>query len=218
MSFSSSQTAFYILGSSGFAREIWAYLIDILKLREKQIFLVDDNSADAITVALYHQRIADGTPSATILGSGRPEIKIKMLKEARGPIFKFVHPRSTVSSFAKIGEGSIIAPGAIVSPRSTVEKHTLINYNSTIGHDVLIKDLAVVSPNASVGGWVVVGEGAYIGSGAQIREKLSVGDWSVVGMGAIVVKKVPPNCVAIGNPAKIYTSDEWKNKVQKNKV
>jgi acetyltransferase EpsM len=75
-----------------------------------------------------------------------------------------------------------------------------------------VGDFCVISPNAAIGGWLNVGEGAYIGAGALVREKLTVGKWAMVGMGAVVTKDVPDYCIAVGNPAVMFTKEEWQER------
>jgi sugar O-acyltransferase (sialic acid O-acetyltransferase NeuD family) len=205
---------FFILGSSGFAREIKAYIIESLHIPSENVTFVDDSSNDAINVNKYHE-IVDNS-CVTILGSGRPEIKRLMIGEARGHFFKLVHPRANASVFSTIGIGSVIAPGAVISPHAIIGEHVLINYNATVGHDSIIGSLAVVSPNASIGGWTRIGEGSYVGSGAQVRERLDVGTNVMIGMGAIVTKNIPNGHVAIGNPAKTFTKEEWGKRRVRN--
>ena len=48
-----------------------------------------------------------------------------------------------------------------------------------------------------------VGNRVYIGAGAKIIGKLVVGDGARIGANAVVVNDVPPNCTAVGVPAKI---------------
>lgn len=49
----------------------------------------------------------------------------------------------------------------------------------------------------------VIGNNVQLHAGAMVIGGITVGDNAVVGAGAVVVKDVPPNCVAVGNPAKI---------------
>ena len=44
---------------------------------------------------------------------------------------------------------------------------------------------------------------AWIGEGAQIRKGVTIGEGAIVGAAAVVLKDVPPNCIVIGNPAKV---------------
>jgi acetyltransferase-like isoleucine patch superfamily enzyme len=51
---------------------------------------------------------------------------------------------------------------------------------------------------------VTVGANCWLGNSAVVMA--DVGDGSVVGAGSVVVKPVPPGCVAAGNPAAVKRS------------
>ena len=46
-------------------------------------------------------------------------------------------------------------------------------------------------------------DGAWVGSGARILDGVTVGSNSIVGSLAMVNKDVPPDCVVLGNPARV---------------
>jgi len=48
-----------------------------------------------------------------------------------------------------------------------------------------------------------VEQGASIGSSATILCGVRIGKKAVIGAGAVVTKDVPPNAVAVGNPARV---------------
>jgi acetyltransferase-like isoleucine patch superfamily enzyme len=50
----------------------------------------------------------------------------------------------------------------------------------------------------------VVGADCWIGASAVVMA--AVGDRSTIGAGAIVVKEIPPDSVAVGNPARVIRS------------
>ncbi|HUO98561.1 MAG TPA: sugar O-acetyltransferase [Rhizomicrobium sp.] len=50
---------------------------------------------------------------------------------------------------------------------------------------------------------VVIGERCWIGGHATICPGVTIGDRSVIGAGAVVVKNVPADCLAAGNPARV---------------
>ncbi|ODT43981.1 MAG: maltose acetyltransferase [Nitrospira sp. SCN 59-13] len=48
-----------------------------------------------------------------------------------------------------------------------------------------------------------IGNDVWIGGGAVILPGVTIGDRSVVGAGSVVVRSVPADCVAVGNPARV---------------
>lgn len=48
-----------------------------------------------------------------------------------------------------------------------------------------------------------IADNVWIGSGAIVLPGISIGENTVVGAGAVVTKDLPPNVVAVGNPARI---------------
>lgn len=66
---------------------------------------------------------------------------------------------------------------------------------------------------------ITVGNNVWIGGGVRVVPGLSIGDNSVIGAGSVVVKDIPANSVAAGNPCRVIrkiteddaTSDlNWK--------
>ena len=50
---------------------------------------------------------------------------------------------------------------------------------------------------------VFIGNDCYIGTGVTVLGPVKIGNNVTIGAGAVVVKDLPDNCVAVGNPAKI---------------
>lgn len=51
---------------------------------------------------------------------------------------------------------------------------------------------------------VTIKNGARIGMGVIILPGVTIGENSVIGAGAVVTNNIPPNCVAVGIPAKPF--------------
>lgn len=195
----------YILGSSGYAHEVAAYARVVNPKRT--FYFVDSysNEPGCLTVAEYWEKVASDK-GESVMGSGRCEIRRRMLLEITPPFATIVHPTAVV--MGSVAPGCVIAPGAVIAPNAQLGLHVTINYNATVGHDTFIQDLSVVGPGAAIGGWCQLHEAVYIGAGALVREKLTVEQDAVIGMGAVVTKNVPPDMVAIGVPALFKVKDQ----------
>lgn len=92
----------------------------------------------------------------------------------------------------------------------------------TIGADVqigtnvqLLTPTHPVAPGPRRDRWeaakpIVIGDNVWLGSGAIVLPGVTIGENTVVGAGAVVTRDLPPNVVAVGNPARVVreVSDE----------
>ena len=115
-----------------------------------------------------------------------------------------IHPsvNTGLSSDNKIGEGSIICAGTVITTNVEIGEFVIINLNCTVGHDAKIDNFASLMPGVHVSGNVHVKQGAYIGTGAVLLPGVTIGVGATVGAGAVVTKDVPDRETWIGVPAK----------------
>jgi sugar O-acyltransferase (sialic acid O-acetyltransferase NeuD family) len=116
-----------------------------------------------------------------------------------------VHPFSYVDSTAQIGEGTVIAAGAVIQPDAVVGKHCVINTGATIDHDCRLGDFVTTGPGVHLAGNVVVGDGVLLGTGCCAKPGCRVGAGTVVGAGAVIVTDLPSGSVAFGVPARVQS-------------
>lgn len=58
---------------------------------------------------------------------------------------------------------------------------------------------------------ITVGDNVWIGGGVRVAPGVSIGSNVVIGTGSVIVKDIPDNCVAVGNPCRVIrqiTEDE----------
>lgn len=55
---------------------------------------------------------------------------------------------------------------------------------------------------------VLIEDGVWIGSGSTILPGVTVGQNSVIGAGSVVVKDIPANSIAVGNPCRVIKNIE----------
>lgn len=155
---------------------------------------------DAITPALRD------LPAAIPLFT--PAYRQSALAQARGAGFSrfpaLVDPTAIVAASAAIGEGSYVNAGAIVGGAARLGRFVFVNRGAQVGHHLQAEDFASIGPGAVVAGEVRLGRGAMIGAGAVVAPGRTIGANCVLSAGAVVTADLPANCLAGGNPARVW--------------
>lgn len=78
---------------------------------------------------------------------------------------------------------------------------------ATVGHPLnpTMREYMYTAP-------VKIGDNVWIGAGAVICPGVTIGNGSVIGAGSVVVKDIPENCIAVGNPCKVLREIDERDK------
>lgn len=79
----------------------------------------------------------------------------------------------------------------------------VVHPNTVIGEGCNLSQFTTIGSNKNTP--AKIGNNVYIGPGCCIVEDVTVGDNSIIGAGSVVVKSIPANCTAAGNPAKVIS-------------
>jgi sugar O-acyltransferase (sialic acid O-acetyltransferase NeuD family) len=159
-----------------------------------------DLGASVIGFAEAGQQMADKT---AITAVGTAEVRRRFVQNWKGFGFlTLIDESAWLSDDATVGEGSTVAPGALLNRFARIGSHVLVNLGAVICHDVTVGDFATVGPGCAIGGVSSVGEGAFVGIGATISDRVSIGRDAVVGAGAVVIDDVPDGVTVVGVPAR----------------
>ena len=115
----------------------------------------------------------------------------------------FVHPCVPVPSTCRIGCGSVLLAGSVLTTDVNVGRHVVVMPNVTLTHDDKVSDFATLCAGVSLGGHVVVGQHAYLGMNSSVREHTTIGPRSVLGMGAVLLSDLPADQTWTGVPARL---------------
>lgn len=105
----------------------------------------------------------------------------------------------------RIGAGSFVNYGAVMLDVAPI----------TVGADVQIGPLVQlltpthpIEPRTRQAGWesghpITIADNVWLGGGAIVLPGVTIGENTVVGAASVVTHDLPPNVVAVGNPARV---------------
>ena len=108
-----------------------------------------------------------------------------------------------IGDYVEVGQNSVIMLG--VEKPTRLRNNVTVGSQCTIGHDDDIQDNALISSHSMLGGHVFVGKNAVVALGVIVRNSIKIGDGSFIGMGSVVVKDIPENVIANGNPCRVIS-------------
>lgn len=211
----------FILGAGGFAREVFNVYIDAGREGDVLGFLEENCKNEG--ALLNGKPIGDISRLKQYGGHDRPLLigaigspKRRRLLEELEKDYEFdtiIHPTVAYSRWVRIGKGSIVTAGVIMTCQIEIGKHVILNLGGHIGHDVKIGNCTTISPGSEVMGHVTLGDEVYVGVNATIIDRVTVGNGAIIAAGAVVVEDVPDMALVAGVPAKIqkiYKTPEEK--------
>lgn len=139
------------------------------------------------------------------LAVGAPAVKRRLAAQSASVVRSFptlVHPTVVRSGRVRIGQGSVICAGTVLTVDIAVGDFATVNVACTISHDAVLADYVTLAPGVSICGNVFIGEGCDFGTGAKVIHGRHIGEWAIVGAGATVCGDLPANCTAVGVPAR----------------
>lgn len=129
-----------------------------------------------------------------------------------------------------LGEGAFVKPPLYVDYGENIHlgARSFVNYNLvaldvvaiTIGEDCQIgPNVQLLTPTHPIDPGqrrdkleaaepITIGDNVWLGGGAIVCPGVTIGDNSVIGAGSVVTRDIPPNVVAVGNPARVIREIE----------
>jgi sugar O-acyltransferase (sialic acid O-acetyltransferase NeuD family) len=112
-----------------------------------------------------------------------------------------VSSRALLRKTATVGEGLLVMPFAQIDVGTYIGNGVVVCPMTLIGHHCKVKDFVVFSGGVILNARLNIGEGAFIGMGATIFA--DIGNYAKVAPGTVVLREVPDNHIAFGNPMRI---------------
>jgi sugar O-acyltransferase (sialic acid O-acetyltransferase NeuD family) len=174
------------------------------------IHLYDDNIEEGkrIDGFLCKGKLSQFISGTAVFGIASPIIKRNLFQKfphwQQAQWLELIHPKADIQdpNSIKIGQGSIISSGCVLTCGISLGRFVFINLNATVGHDSTIESFVSIMPAVNISGNVYIEEGAYLGTGAIVLPGVRIGKYAVVAAGAVVTKDVPEYSLAMGVPAR----------------
>ena len=209
-------TDLIIGGAGGSSREIAGAVVEINRVKETWNLLgfLDDDSKktgaliDGLRVLGPLESAKEYPEVRFVVGIASykvPSTRKKIVERLGLPDQRFatiVHPSASLSSFVRVGVGSVVLHNVVITSETNVGNHVLISQGAVLAHDINLADYATLAPGVVVAGGVVIKESAYIGAGAILAPGIVVEAESLVGIGSTVVNNVMAGSTVFGNPAR----------------
>lgn len=209
-----SKTKVVILGAGGFGREVHMTIKYMQNQHEQFEILgyLDDNQSfkgtflnDLVVLGgLEWLQEHKSENIKCIVTIAEPSTRKKVIEELQLDILPqtIIHPSTIYSDTSKIGKGTILQPGCIITTNTEIGDYVHVNLYVTIGHDSIVENYVTINPGVHINGNTKIGEGTYIGSGVTMKHGISIGKWCVIGAGSVVITNIPDNSMYVGVPAK----------------
>ncbi len=150
--------------------------------------------------------ISGGKHITIISGRIKDHCRMEALKQNNNlPRIK-IGKHFVLGSFSHIG----ICSELIIGDNFLSGANCLIT-DHTHGFDTI--DEALVAPTdrkLKIKGPIKIGNNVFIGDNVVILGNVTIGDNVTIGASAIVTKDIPSNCIAVGNPARVFPKKETK--------
>ena len=112
-----------------------------------------------------------------------------------------------------ISQRAVKITGIEIHPAAQVGKRFFVDHGAgvVIGETAIIGDDVTLYQGVTLGGTghhtgkrhPTIGNNVMIGAGAKILGPFKVGDNTNIAAGAVVLEEIPPNCTAVGVPARV---------------
>lgn len=114
-----------------------------------------------------------------------------------------IDPSAVVGNGVVIQEGVFVGKRAVINAGCCIGICSIINTGAIIEHDCCIGEFSHISPGTTLCGQVKVGHDSHVGAGTVVKQRIEIGESALIGAGSTVIKNIPDNVKAYGNPCRV---------------
>lgn len=120
--------------------------------------------------------------------------------QAGGNLPVIISPFAHVSSYSRIGTGSVIMHHALINADVSIGICSVINTKSLIEHEAKIGDFCHISTGSIINGQVEIGNCCFIGSNTIVTNNIGIVANTIIGAGSVVMESIKMPGTYIGQP------------------
>jgi UDP-perosamine 4-acetyltransferase len=202
-----SEPEIIVVGAGGHGKSV----VSILLASGRQVYGVLDDNPDCwgtfilgVPVLGPIKTLGDYPKKEMAMGVGDNTNRKELVRQHSNVSWINVQSSTTyINPTAKIGQGTIIFPFAVIGADVSIGDHVIISSHVTLGHDTVLENYVQVAPGVQVAGSVYVEREAMLGIGSTVCPKVRIGKKAILGAGAVAVNDILSGCLALGIPAKV---------------
>ena len=134
-----------------------------------------------------------------------PDRRIRLFENLRAMnalIYKHIDVDANVSSYAVIGDGTVVLRKAFVNAGVVIGENCILNSGAIIEHGTTIGRHVHISTGAIINGNCTVGDGSFVGSGAIVSNRIKICANALIGAGSFVLHDITRPGTYMGYPAR----------------
>jgi sugar O-acyltransferase (sialic acid O-acetyltransferase NeuD family) len=185
-----------LIGAGGLGREIAAALTQT-GLKEKFTLrgFIDDNYApgdvvNGIPIMGGLNWLSQQENLSLFIAIGNSTVREKLARQFENHNFpRIIHPAAGFHDdfFVKLGNGSYLAAGCVLTTNILIGRFTLILPGCTLSHDTTIGDFCTLMPGVRITSGATIGNSVHIGAGTIIAKNTTIPSNTTIPPGSIIV-------------------------------
>jgi sugar O-acyltransferase (sialic acid O-acetyltransferase NeuD family) len=201
-----------IVGAGGFGREVYRWAKDSFPPTQYHIKgFLSDRPGELDGFAHDEKVLGDDLSYAVeendrfLFAIGNMEVKkriVARMKACSAQFLTLIHPTAVVVTSARIGEGVILCPFALVGDHAVLGDFVMMNFYSSCGHDTTVGKYSIFSPYATANGFANIEEEVFLGTHATVTANRRIGRGAKISANSVAMQDVPPGAFVYGVPGK----------------
>ncbi len=128
----------------------------------------------------------------------------KLIQMDDSRFINLIHPTAYLSRSTKLNYGLQVESLSTIAACTSIGFGVNIKRNCNIGHHCQIENYVTINPGVTLSSFVKIGNNTMIGSGVSVKNGITIGKNTIIGVGSVVVKDIPDNSIAYGNPCVVH--------------